>query len=286
MEYAQQSVALAEELGDKLHIARSLNNIGYLYWKKGELDRALEYGLQSLVLYEELDLKQAIAAVRDTIGIIYHQKGEMEQAVAHLEQSLAHFEELGANILMAYPLFHLISVAIDTASLDRAQRYLQRLQQLNEQVPDNKLISQLWRVAEALVLKTSTRARHRVKAEELLEQVTEEEVVDHEVTVAALLNLCDLLLTELRVSGDPEVLGEVQAHVTRLREIAQQQHSHWVLAETYVLQAKLALVELDVQGARRCLEQAQRLAKERGLQRLAMRISTEHDTLLDQLDQW
>ena len=286
LEHWQQCLTLAKELGHKLAIAGALNNIGYTYWMKGELGRALEHGQQSLALYEEQGNKLATANVRDTIGVIYHQKGELEQAVAHLEQSLALAEELGANFNTAYILFHLISVTLDMASLDRARRYLQRLQQLNEQVPDNTFISQLWRVAEALVLKTSTRARHRVKAEELLEQVAEEEVVDPEVTVAALLHLCDLLLAELRVSGDPEVLGEVQAHVTRLREIAQQQHSHWVLAETYVLQAKLALVKLDVQRARRFLEQAQRLAEDRGLQRLAMRISTEHDALLDQLGQW
>lgn len=284
LEKHQQSLVLAEELGSKLLIAWLLNIIGYTYLLKGELDQALEYGQQSLVLHEELDLKPAIAVVRNTIGEIYHQRGDLEQAVAHLEQSLALFEKSGVNSFMAWPLFHLISIAIDTASFDRAQLYLQRLQQLNEQ-EDNKRISMIYRVAEALVLKTSPRARHRVKAEELLEQVAKEEVV-HATTVTARLNLCDLLLAELRTSDDPDLLGEVQTHVTRLLEIATQQHSHWLWAETYVLQAKLALVELNVQGARRFLDQAQRLAEERGLQRLAMRISTEHDTLLDQLGQW
>jgi len=179
----------------------------------------------------------------------------------------------------------LISVTIDKNLLDRAQQYLQRLKLINEQ-EDNKVIRQQYRVAEALVLKTSPRARYRGKAEELLEQVVEEEVVEHRVTVMALLNLCDLLITELHMSGEQEMLGEVHALVTRLREIATQQHSHWVLAETYVLQAKLALVELDLPKARQLLEQAQQLAEERGLRRLAIQISSEHDALLEQLNQW
>ena len=203
----------------------------------------------------------------------------------YLDQSLVLYEEIGNKQSTSETLFHLISVTIDMASLDRARQYLQRLQQLNEQ-EDDIWINQFYRVAEALVLKTSSRARHRGKAEELLEQVAQEEVVSHELTIVALLNLCDLLLAELRTSNDPELLEEVIIHVSRLREIANQQGSHWVLAETYVLESKLALVELDVQRARWCLGKAQILAEKRGLQRLAMQISTEYDTLLDQLSQW
>ena len=89
------------------------------------------------------------------------------------------------------------------------------------------------------------------------EQVVEEEVAWHEIKVLALLNLCDLLLRELRISGDREILIEIQQHVHRLQEIAKTQYSHRVLAETYVLQAKLALIDLEVSRARQLLNQAQ-----------------------------
>ncbi len=285
LDYSQQSLALHKELGIKSGIATAHNNIGFSFMDKGELEQALVHLEQSLTLYEELGNKRANAPPLCNIGEIYFLRGEWDQAIAYLEQSLALFEEFGHKVHASEALYYLVSVAIDQTALEQARRYLQRLQQLNEQ-EDNKIINQRYRVAEALVLKTSPRALHRGKAEELLTQVVEEEIVSHEVTVAALLHLCDLLLVELRTSDAPEVLGEVQAHVTRLLEIAQQKHSYLLFAETYVLQAKLALVELDVQGARRFLEQAQRLAEEWGLQRLAMRISTEHDTLLDQLGQW
>jgi hypothetical protein len=162
---------------------------------------------------------------------------------------------------------------------------LQRLQQLNEQA-DNKIISQRSRVAEALVLKASPRARYRVKAEELFEQVAAEKVVWHELTVEALLNLCDLLLTELRASNDPELLREIQGHVDRLQDVATHQGSSWLLAETYVLQTKLTLMNLNLEDARRLLDQAQQLAEKHGLHRLAMQISSECNTLLDQRGQW
>ncbi|MFX0092966.1 MAG: hypothetical protein ACFFBD_14500, partial [Candidatus Hodarchaeota archaeon] len=146
--------------------------------------------------------------------------------------------------------------------------------------------SQRYRVAEALVLKLSTRARGWVKAQEIFEQVVDEEVVDHEVSVVAMLNLCELLLIELRSSGNPEVLSEVNALVNRLLNIAKQQNSYSLLTEVSLLKSKLALVELDVRGAQRLLTQGQLTAEEQGLHRLAMKLSIEHDALLGQLNKW
>ncbi|MFX0090277.1 MAG: hypothetical protein ACFFBD_00840 [Candidatus Hodarchaeota archaeon] len=113
-----------------------------------------------------------------------------------------------------------------------------------------------------------------------------ERTVDHEITVLALLNLCDLFLIELRTSGSHEVLAEVQSLVPRLLSIAKQQHSHWLLAETYMLKAMLELLELNLPEAQRLLSQAQAIADEKGLHRLAMKISSVHDNLLDQLSKW
>lgn len=53
-----------------------------------------------------------------------------------------------------------------------------------------------------------------------------------------------------------------------------------------MLQAKLTLLELDISSARQLLTQAQILAEDKGLHRLAQRISSEHDVLLAQLPQW
>lgn len=285
LEYSQRSLTLQEEIGHAQAIATSLNNLGLIYRDKGELDQALEYYKQSLAYFKEIQHNLNTAASLNNIGEIYTFRGELDQAITYHEQSLELSEEIGNNLWTAYTLFYLISVAIGKGSLEHAQQYLQHLLEINEQ-EDNKVISQQYRVSKALLLKNSLRARNRGKAEELLTQVVKEEIVQHEVTIIALLSLCDLLIAELRVSGTQEVLEEVKILVNQLLEIAAQQHSHWVLAETYVLQSRLALVELDIKAARHSLDNAQLIAEKRGLRRLAMQISTEHDTLLDQLQHW
>ncbi|MFW9996903.1 MAG: hypothetical protein ACFFD4_32980, partial [Candidatus Odinarchaeota archaeon] len=68
--------------------------------------------------------------------------------------------------------------------------------------------------------------------------------------------------------------------------VAEQQNSHSLLAETHLLQSKLALLEFDIKNAQRHLTLAQSIADERGLSRLALKISNDHDSLLLQLSNW
>ncbi|MFX0091385.1 MAG: tetratricopeptide repeat protein [Candidatus Hodarchaeota archaeon] len=285
LEHFQKSLALSEEHGNKQLFAGTLLSIGSIYTTKGDLELALDYLGRSLKVFKELSNQQYIAVSLRNIGRIYQRKGELNQALDYLEQSLVLFKKLGNKLYSAGALFSLVSVAIDFSSLEQAQEYLKELQEISFQ-EDNKVINHHFRVAEALLFKTSVRARNKVKAEELLEQVVKEDVVNHEVTVVALLNLCDLLLGELRLFGDPEILDEVQNLVNRLLVIAQKQNSHFLLVETYLLQSKLALVDLNLEKSQNLLMEAQRLADEKGLGKLAIKISIEYDELLKQLNKW
>ncbi|MFX0115414.1 MAG: tetratricopeptide repeat protein, partial [Candidatus Hodarchaeota archaeon] len=285
LEYCQESLTYFKEIGVKASIAAVLNNMGVLYMWKGDLDLALESYEQSLAIVEELGNQDRIAGTLGNIGEIHYQKSNLAQALAHFEQALSRKIESGNNLEMAGILLQMVSVTVAMGSQWQAEQYLQQLQQISVQEV-NKVISQQHRAANALVLKMSPQARKRVKAEELLKEIIEEEVVDHELTVLALLNLCDLLLGELRMSSDPEMLAELENLVNRLLEIANESASHWLFAEAYVLKSNLALLNLDTRSARRFLTEAQVIAEEKGLQRLAMKISNDHDALLRQESQW
>lgn len=283
--YFELSLTLNKRHKNPNGIASSLNNIGAIYWQKGELDEALEYYQQSLTLFEEQANNQDIAISLGNIGKIYHDKGEFDLALDHHHRSLILRADIENAQQIAMSLFELISVTLDKGSLELTQQYLQNLQQINK-LEKKKIISQQYRVARALFLKKSGGTRERGKAEILLEQVAEEAVCHYKLTVTALLNLCELLLLELRENDDQEILKEVQLLTTRLFEVGKEQNSQKLIAEVYLLMSKLALLELKIKEARKFLTQAQRIAEKWGLNRLAMKISSEHDKLLRQLNQW
>ena len=161
------------------------------------------------------------------------------------------------------------------------QQCLSDLEQLNNQLKI-KRINFMYLLDKALVLKTSPRARNRSEAEEILKQILEDEDLNFEFILKALTNLCELLLTELRMTNDLGVLEEINPLITRLLNIAEKSGSYSILCETHLLQAKLSLLTFDIKKAQRFLIQAQQIAEKFGLKLLAIKISNEHDDLLKQ----
>ncbi|MFW9993471.1 MAG: tetratricopeptide repeat protein [Candidatus Odinarchaeota archaeon] len=286
LEYYRESLETKEELGNKQQIAITLNNIGDVYKTKGELDRALEYFLQCNALLEETTgNKEHISASLHNIGNVYHNKGNFDRALEYLEKALELGMELGNKIFIAETLYFLVQVAIDKKDQILGQRYLQQLLETSEQM-DNKLVNQYYQVARALLLKANKRLRDKIEAAELLDDVIRGAIIDHGVTVTAMLHSCELFLIELQITGEEELFADIKKMGTRLLEIAKQQASHSLLAETYLLLSRLSLMELNIQRATRMLTQARLIAEERGLEKLTVTIAHEEDLLSTQLERW
>lgn len=52
-DFAMKSLRLGEELGDKKAIAMAYSDLSNLFWKQSKFDTGLEYGLKSLAIFEE-----------------------------------------------------------------------------------------------------------------------------------------------------------------------------------------------------------------------------------------
>ena len=284
LKYLEESLKL-EEGSFNRNILVTITCIGHVNLSRGDLDHALEYYQKSFKLAKEMNTKDIIAWNLLSFGIVCEGQGNLDSALEYLKRSLAIYDEIGHNFMISAVLDSLILVCLDRNSLEQARYYLDRLKQLKDR-DNNKYIEVAYLSNKALMLKKTLRARDRVEAEEILKQMVGEEHMDHEYKMGALLSLCDLLLIELRNSSDLKILDELQPYITQLLDIAEQQGSYRLLAETYLLQSKLSLLTLDIKKARRFLTQAQQIAERFGLNLLYTKISNEHDKLLEQLSVW
>ena len=109
--------------------------------------------------------------------------------------------------------------------IQAAKHYLEHLEHIKDQ-KENLWINKFYRLDKALILKATHEARNRGRAEEILKQIIEEGSLDYINLKSVLLNLCDLLLTELSISGDIEVLNEIQPYITQVLDIAENNCSY------------------------------------------------------------
>ncbi len=290
LKYAERSLTFFEESNKKWWIAHSLLVMAVLYFYKGEVDRCVVFHERCLVIYKDLNNKYGMAGVLNSMGETYRMKGDLDRALECLEQGLALYQEVGNLHDLARIHDCLIQILIDKGDLERAKQHFYDLEQLNNQLKV-KDINLIYLFNKALLLKTSHRVRNLAKAEEILMQILDDMNLDlglvmKPFTILALLNLCEVLLIELHMTGDLEVLEEIESFVAQLLDIAEKSNSYWILCETHLLQAKLALIQLDLEDAKQLFTEAQYIAEEHGLNLLARKISSEHDKLLDQLRVW
>lgn len=68
--------------------------------------------------------------------------------------------------------------------------------------------------------------------------------------------------------------------------MAKEQDSYVLFAEALLFESQLLLLELEVEEAKLLLNDAQRIAEEKEIYRLAILISKAHDYILENLDSW
>ncbi|MHA2036498.1 MAG: tetratricopeptide repeat protein [Promethearchaeota archaeon] len=326
LEYAEYSLTLREKLGIEINIARSLNLLSWIVGHlKGELDNGLKYaerGLalakgtknkeesafayhtlamlnsfkgevkrsitlerQALSIHKELNNRRGIASTLNSLGSTYKTNGDIDAALECVKRSLVITDETGNLIMKAANIDLLIEILVEKGDTERGWRCLKELEEIYEKLND-VFIKRVLLYDTAILLKTSSLAKNRVKAEDILKQLLEDNDLSFEHIVKILFNLCELLLFELRITNDREVLSELESYIDQLLINAEKSHSFWIMGETYLLQAKLALISLNLKEARKILIKGQEIAEKYNLNRLAIKISNEHDELLKRLSLW
>ncbi|MFX0182582.1 MAG: tetratricopeptide repeat protein [Candidatus Hodarchaeota archaeon] len=286
LEFHQKGLTIFEKTGNRLDEAGLRIGLGITYSYKGELNQALEHDKKSLDLCELIGDPRGIAVCLNNIGCSYGEKGDLKSATDYFERSLKLSRKIGFDALAADSLYQLIRFFVTILPPESVRDYLDELKGINERLDDIPQISQRYRLAEAIVLKTSGRLADKVNAQRIFQQVAEEDIIWLELTVEAMFNLCEILLFELETSGYETVLNELNELICKLLTLAKKQYSYPIVAGAYLIQSKLKLLKLNLPEAQQLLAQAFFIAQEKGLSRLERIISIEHDSLIRQLSTW
>ena len=281
----QKSLVICKELGQKRPLSLCLNNIGLIYHIRGDFEQALNYYQDALVLAQELGNNHDIAICHNNIGEIYSSMGRYNEASDQIRLSLSLFQEIGIIPDITLPLFNLIDLSLSSGDPQKAQSYLQQLQEINTK-EKNKIISQRYRLAKALVLKSSRRAKMIGKSSEILEELISEKIIDHSLTVRAMFELSELLIDELRAYGEEEVFYEVKELIQSLNKIANKQNSHSLIIDILILLAKLSMVEGDLNASQQFLDQVELITKEKEIHHLTNKVLQEKEQLKTQYEKW
>lgn len=266
--------------------------LGGIYNMKGELDRAIKYYKRGISLAEKLKIGVSFINFKISMAVIYVAKREYKLAIESLKSSLSLAKEANFTSGIANSLLCLMLVYSQMDLREELQHSLDQLKDLKEKYEVRTILGGFsnpflngYRLGKAWLLIKSGRSHNRAEAEKLLKQVVQE-ATNPMVYHYAMSELCEFYLEELHLFNEPEILEELDPLITQLLKYAKDQSLYRTLAEAKLLQAKLALIQMNFEDAQQLLTQAQRVAELYGLNYIAQRISSEHDNYLKKLSEW
>ena len=257
---------------------------------KGDLILNLKQVNEFLTIAENYGDEWGISEALFAYGRYHWLNGDSEKIFKFLDRALMYKTTLindSTPLLTADIAATAIQIAIEQGQLEKARKYFKYIEELyNQSSIRSGTFVHAYKLAEANILKSSMRARDRIKAEELYREVMESDLTVELYKFKAIFSLSELLLIELRITDDIEIINEITPLINKLIDTANQQKYYYYLIEGFILQSKLALLTFDIKTARRFLTQAQRVAERHGFTGVASEILKLQEDLMQRLTTW
>ena len=282
------------EIGHKMGILACTINKAAKHVQTGALDKYLSLTMKGLSYAEEINSSYSLGGIYADLGLYYWQKGELNTALQYYKKSMKQIIKGKLFGHHHYPavLFRMNQVYLEQNNLDEVERNLEKmeivatfrdLQNIGKKI---NLLMIIYRLAQAVYLKKISLDENYDLIENYLQEIIDAKWGFLEYRRLALFHLCDLYMTKIKQTNDPELLKSIEQILTELDQLAHTQKSHILHSQILLLKANFALIELQIDEAKKLLERAQAIADEMGITRLATMISNEYDHLLEQMNSW
>ncbi|MHA2225032.1 MAG: tetratricopeptide repeat protein [Candidatus Hodarchaeales archaeon] len=292
LETFNRSLSKAKEANYKSSIAWSQEWLSCVYIHQGELNKALATKEQSLKLFNVLEDHHGISFCYRRFGDIFRLQGDYSQAIKYYEDGIQLLTKTFKGDdkelfgIVSSVLVQLSLIAEDLDDADKANVYLRKLREL-QQSSKFIYVELRTRFVEALVLKMSKRGTMKLQAIEQFQNIVNEPVVDFEITIYAMIFLCELLILELKISDSAEELFlEIIDLTNRFFDNAHTQKSPFFIVMALILKSKIALVRGEIEEVDSFLNTAEEIADKKKLLSLSKNIKTEQEVIQSELDKW
>ncbi len=132
--YFQESLRIREKIGDIGGLPLTYNMLGLVYWNSGNIESATTYFKKALEYNKLLGRKAGEGLIYSNLGIMEYYNFDYETAEKNLAKSVDIFEKIGDEYSLLEPLIYLISLYIDTNSIEKAKDMLVKAENILEKI--------------------------------------------------------------------------------------------------------------------------------------------------------
>jgi len=136
LNYLLISLRLKEKINDLNGMASSYNNIGNIYSQQGNFTEALENYAKSIKIFESFQNKKGVAETYTNIGLVYYSLVKYDKAIESYDAALKISYELNDKTSIAIALSNLALVYVEQKRYDDAFTIQQKSLKIKEEIGD------------------------------------------------------------------------------------------------------------------------------------------------------
>ncbi|MBD3197012.1 MAG: hypothetical protein GF317_18305 [Candidatus Lokiarchaeota archaeon] len=253
LNYYEKCEEKAREINNEESIGISLTRKAKISAQKLDLDQSLELYKKALLYFEKINHPQFLGITLGEIGSVYQALGDKEKALKFYKLGLTSFRNEGNELESYWILYKLVSILLDM-NYSEAIFYSKKLIELRRKT-NSEIVIQASKLVEALILSYNSSSRKRLKSIFLLEQIAEEKIIQHHLSHAVLIHLCEFLLNDMLTAYDNQNVVELAKYLTQLASISQEFHSSYELVYINLLRSKIAIIQSRIEDANKLINQ-------------------------------
>ena len=273
-----------QEVKIKRFIAFNNLNIGKYFLISNNI-QSISYYKQTITIFEELHLIEGEieSYLGYSIALEEFEPDQIDEERSIFYKTKNLITNLKGNYLyINEAIYRLCLLSIENL-LGHTRSYIDLTLNLLEKIPLNNRIAQKIKFLQAVKLKSTIRLKDQTKSLELFEEIVKDELMDYQTTLLSYLYLLEFKIFELKFSDNSEILEEANEILENLIKLTSTNKSSAWLAKTLALKSQMNLLEMDFDEAKRNINKALNIAKNKQMKSLLKHLNTQYDDLLSKI---
>lgn len=204
--FYRRSFSIKEELGEKLEMSKSLNNLGSIAARKGDYENAGKMFEQYLSIIRDLDIRENLPNALNNLSLLELYTGAYDKASLSIEESLKLCEEFGNNNESYFANRNAGKLAFELGDYDKSAGYHEKALAFSRESSYKSGIAVTLAELSRVLIEKGDHKKAKLQLEEslLIAKETEETIC----IAMSLVGLGELAEAELEDKSASEYFGE------------------------------------------------------------------------------
>jgi len=219
-EYSEEAENLAQDLGNKSAEAKAKENIGWIYYRRGQWQKTFDYSKEAYELAIEAEDSKEAARILNSMGALYYEQNNYPKAIQHFKDAYEISKKVDDLYTMIRSLNNIAFNFSQMGELDSAIFYSKRSIQTNTDAGSPYLTSFANRVIGDVFLARNQLDSAEITFEKALQMANQRDITSFKATLLHRLGNTYLQLGKLdeakkvldegvRISQDNNYLDEL-----------------------------------------------------------------------------